>query len=731
MLCARLHSKNLFQNKSRRLSAEATEAELCNSTLRRHDMGARIGIDLGTTYCAVAYINTETGKPAILKNSYGDSITPSVLAFMEGGEILYGIDAKEQKEAGNPNTIAFFKKNMGRPDFRVEFWGKQYTATDLSAILLRYLIDEAERQLDTSIEGAVITVPAYFTHVEREATVQASKKAGINVLGIINEPTSAAFAYGINQNGASKKVLIYDLGGGTFDVTIAGVDDENINIAGTTGDHDLGGSNWDDCIYEYLANEFTEEFGIDPRNDFEQKSVLTVLAENLKKQLTNRNSVQAIVRYQGKTGKYTLTEEKFREISDYYMGITRDLCEKLLNDSGWTWGDIDGVILVGGSTRMKMVRDYVASMSGSPPLGGVNADEAVALGAAIRANIDEKGRIIASLPAGPSGEPLITLPGAKAIRDVIAHDLGMIAIDEKATRYINSILIKRLSPIPCEVTKPYNFSTEKGTNELEVYMLQGSQEHPPDCLILGKYVFYDIKYQKKGPAVIDITYSYNSNGMVEVSAVQTETGRKLPMRIEAVPGDMSWVDDPPPRRASPVEIILAVDLSGSMSIKEYGRTALEAAQEAAVDFINTLPEGMVRIGVMGFSDSTKVLLAPSGNRTDIEKAIHELRVGMTGGTNSAHPFDNSFDMLSHVEGQRYVVVLTDGCWRCTEAAVRSAQKCHQNGIDVIALGFGSANHAFLKRIASRDDLAEMTSVSDLSGAFGKIAQVISENPTLR
>lgn len=691
-------------------------------------MGVGIGIDLGTTYSAVACVNPSTGKAEILKNRYGESLTPSVLAFLENGTVLHGSDAKELQESGNANTVSFFKKNMGRADFCIEFFGKRYTATDLSAILLKRLVEDAALALGDTIDGAVITAPAYFNHPEREATIQAGEKAGINVLCIISEPTAAAFAYGINQKGVSKKVLIYDLGGGTFDVTIAQIDDEAITITGTGGDHDLGGANWDSCIFEYLANSFNDEFDIDLRDDPDERARLIVMAENVKKQLSARSSTQAVIHYRGMTGTYTLTEEKFRDLSDYYMGITRDLCESVLSEADWGWSDIDGVILIGGSTRMKMVRDYVSQMCGAPSLGGINVDEAVALGAAIRANIDDAGRVTMRLGGG--AVPVMSLAGAKALKDVVAHDLGMIAVNEDATCYINSILIERNSPIPHQVTQPYRFRTGKENQELEVYMLQGSAEYPLNCLILGRYVFSGIRAQKSGLAIIDVTYSYTANGLVEVSAVQTETGARLPMRIDPVPDDMSWVNEAPPKPVLPVEVAIAVDLSGSMYTDVGSSTAIELAREAASDFVDKLPQG-TRVSVIGFSDRCRILIQKSDNNAEIKAAIRRLAVGDTGGGNDAHPFLEAYNLLGQGDAQRYVVVLTDGQWYCIENAIRSAHMCHRAGIDVIALGFGSADYAFLKEIASKDDLAEMTEVTNLAGSFGKIAQVISARPALK
>ena len=230
-------------------------------------MGIRVGIDLGTIFSIVAKINEVSGKPEIIKNSFNSSITPSVLCFEKNGNIFFGEDAKGMQGLGNTNTIAFFKRNIGNDQFCVEFFGKTYNATDLSAIFLKNLIKEAEKSCGEKIDSAVITVPAYFTHKERQATIEAGKKAGLEVLSIINEPTAAAFAYGLNEKEDEKTILVFDLGGGTFDVTIMSINSENIEVVCSDGNHELGGKDWDEAIMNYIAKEFASQTGFDGECD--------------------------------------------------------------------------------------------------------------------------------------------------------------------------------------------------------------------------------------------------------------------------------------------------------------------------------------------------------------------------------------------------------------------------------------------------------------------------------
>lgn len=357
-------------------------------------MGIRVGIDLGTTFSAVACIDEQTGKPKVIKNCFGSAITPSVLCFEPDGNVLYGEDAKSMQAAGDINAVAFFKRSMGKDMFSVEVYGKTYNATDLSAIFLKKIKKEAELQIGEVIDAAVITVPAYFTHKEREATIEAGNRAGLDVLAIINEPTAAAIAYGLNGKDMEQTVLIYDLGGGTFDVTIARINKEEIDVLGSDGNHELGGKDWDDCIARYMATQFQEQYGIDLSEDREMVTSLLVTAENVKKQLTSKDTVRVPITYKNIKANIEITEDLFESISQFLLGTTKELTESLITSLHLSWNEIDGIILVGGSTRMRMVHKYIESMSGKQPLSGINVDESVALGAAIRANIDSKGNVV-------------------------------------------------------------------------------------------------------------------------------------------------------------------------------------------------------------------------------------------------------------------------------------------------------------------------------------------------
>lgn len=692
-------------------------------------MGIRVGIDLGTTFSAVARIDPGTGKPVVIKNNFGAAITPSVLCFRQDGSVLFGEDAKNMQAVGDPNAVAFFKRSMGKDMFSVDILGKSYDATDLSAILLRELKEEAQRQTGETIEGAVITVPAYFTHKERSATIEAGRRAGLEVIAIINEPTAAAFAYGLTERAEEQTVLIYDLGGGTFDVTLARINRKEIRILGSDGNHELGGKDWDDCIARYLAGEFLESYGVDLTEDPEMVASLLVTAESVKKQLTSRDQVSVPIAYQGIRGTVEITEEIFESISQFLLGTTKDVTQRLLESVEMTWAQVDGVILVGGSTRMRMIRDYVTEMCGKPPLGGVNVDEAVALGAAIRANITEKGEAVPALGGlfGRRKGGGLLVQGAKAVSDVTAHSLGMISISPDGEEYINSVIIRKNTQIPAANTKPFHLRTRSKGNELEVYVLQGEFRRPLDNTILHKYVISKIQRTDPPNSVIEVTYQYTADGVVQVSARQKETGKTLPVKVEPVPEDMSWTDLSPREhqgggKAPAVDVVLAIDLSGSMC-GDPTRKAIAAMQ----DFVDQMDEDTARIGIVAFADQVREVLPLTGDFGRVRQVISGLAEVDVGVCNEAQPFTAAYGMLRKRESDvRYIVVLTDGCWSNTSYAVDAAERCHRSEMEVMALGFGSADYDFLKKIASTDDFAALTDLSQLGSTFSKIAQAIGE-----
>src|SRR6266700_3226169 len=658
-------------------------------------MGKFVGIDLGTTYSAAAYINAD-GKPEIIPGERGRAITPSVIYFGAEGSIV-GDEAKEYQAAGVKEVVSFFKRSMGDSQFLLSFYGRDYTPVDLSALVLAHLKKQAEQHLRADVTDAVITVPAYFTHTQRTATIEAGRKAGLNVLKIISEPTAAALAYGLRPSQDAQRVLVYDLGGGTFDVSLIFITPTELNVIGTDGDHNLGGKDWDDRLIGYVESQFDAEFGVE------------LLGDDV-----NELRVQAT----GKVGRYTVTRELFDSLTRDLMERTQLLTERVLAEQNLSWQDLSGVLLVGGSTRMPMVSSYVERMSGKPPMRGINPDEAVALGAAIQAALE--------MEQASSNTPIYSLAGRKKTVDVIAHSLGMIAESADRSRYLNSVLIRKNLPIPSSQMRPYKMAVRRrGDSELEVFLTQGESDDPQQCAYLGRYVFSDFPPAADKSVILDITYEYDKNGVVHISAVERASGKPLHLSVEPVPLDVParFAGRPMDQQVREhLTVYLAFDLSGSMS----GRP-LDEAKKAAEEFVSQCDLTTTSVGLISFSDSVHVDLVATQNGKDISRAIQQLSIGRTGYGNLGHPFNELYNHLSNATGSRYAIVLADGVWSHQDRAIHQAQHCHTAGIEVIAIGFGGADRGFLAKIASSSEQSFFTDLNRLTEAFSTIAQELTES----
>ena len=495
-------------------------------------METAIGIDLGTTFSAVSAID-EAGRPVIVKNTLGESLTPSVIYFENQNVTITGAEAKEMQAFGETNIASFFKRNMGDVNFELNFHGKTFSATDLSCILLQKLKADAETVLNRKICKATITVPAYFDDLQRKATMLAAEKAGFKDSQIINEPTAAAIAFGVTQ-GKNQTIMVYDLGGGTFDVTLLKIENAVIRVIATGGDHELGGKDWDNRLIGYIATQFKDEFGEDPLDDAVSFNDLLVKAENVKKQLSTAQAAKFSIVYKGNKGKYEITRTKFEEITQDLLVRTTSKAEEILSEAGLVWTKLDGVLLVGGSTRMPMVVKWVERMSGKPPITGINVDEAVCLGAAIYGNME-------------SSKNVFSLGGKiSEIIDVTSHGLGLVAESSDRSRYINSIIIQKNKTIPVTEMRPFQIRSGR-KNELEIYLTQGESTDVSKCKIIGKYLLSAIDYVQQGISVIDIEYKYTKDGTVQVMATQRETGKKLSVseHVLSPSDDLSWLYQKP------------------------------------------------------------------------------------------------------------------------------------------------------------------------------------------
>lgn len=675
-----------------------------------------VGIDLGTTNSAIAHVNVR-GQPEIIPNAEGNPITPSVIYFGQNPPLV-GDAAKELQSMGEAEVASFFKRSMGDSSFLLYMGGQPRSPVDLSALVLGKVRADAEAYLQQAITQAVITVPAYFNNPQRQATIEAGQRAGLEVLQIINEPTAAALAYRLHETGRLETVLVYDLGGGTFDVSLVRIGPDELTVLSTAGDHNLGGKDWDDRIATYLGEHFAEVHGSNPLDDTVAFNDLLIRTENAKKALSSRAATRITIHHDGQRETIELTRAMFEDLTRDLMERTQRLAEQVLDETRVTWEMLTGVLLVGGSTRMPMVHDYVRRMSGKEPLTGVNVDEAVALGAALMAARKLSQRSSRSGPA-------FFLGSSRRTRDVMSHSLGMIAIAPDRSRYINSIILPRNRPIPDELTRPYELATRRdGPSDLDVYMTQGENEQPRACTLLGKYHFTDVAPVSSGTAVLDVTYRYDENGIVQVSARQRETGRLLPMTVDHLPDDMSWLDRPPDARRAQqlVTAYLAIDLSGSME----GPPLVEA-QQAAWEFVCQSDLVSTHIGLVAFADTVEVNCKATQDALALRHAIEKLKVGSVGRGNATHPFQHVRTLLTGVGGARFIVVLTDGMWAFADKAIHEARACHNDKIEVIAIGFGRANRAFLDQLATSERGSFFAQTGELVTTFGSIAQEIGRS----
>lgn len=474
-------------------------------------MGKIIGIDLGTTNSCVSVI--EGGEPIVITNSEGSRTTPSVVAFTKSGERLVGQLAKNQAVTNPDKTVISIKRHMGS-DYKVDIDGKKYTPQEISAMILQKLKTEAENYLGEKVNDAVITVPAYFTDSQRQATKDAGQIAGLNVHRIINEPTAAALAYGVDK-GEEQKVVVYDLGGGTFDVSIIEIGDGVQEVLATAGNNHLGGDDFDQRIIEFLVDEFKKSDGTDLRNDKFAMQRLKDEAEKAKIALSNTTSVNINIPYitADSTGpkhmNVTLSRAKFNDLTADLVKATMGPFEQAIKDSGLKISEIDKVLLVGGSTRIPAVQEAVKNYVGKDPFKGINPDECVAVGAAIQGGVLNKE---------VSGLLLL---------DVTPLSLGVETAGGVCTK-----MIMRNTTIPAKKSQTFSTYADNQTS-VDIVVLQGERDFAKDNKQLGTFRLDGIAPAPRGIPQIEVTFDIDANGIVNVSAKDLGTGKEQHISITA------------------------------------------------------------------------------------------------------------------------------------------------------------------------------------------------------
>lgn len=713
-------------------------------------MSVSVGIDLGTTYSAVAYVPDGENKPEIILNSEGRKIIPSVIQFINGNSV-FGTEAESAFIAGEEGCVATFKRSMGSDDPYCIIDGRAYSSTDLSALLLKHLKEEAEQELGDNIRDAVITVPAYFYSTEREATIKAAELAGLKVKKIIDEPNAAVMAYGLNHWRENANILVYDLGGGTFDVTLTHMNGNGeLQTIVTRGDHYLGGRDWDDRLENILVDKFEDETGLEIRDDDELLRTVRGLTEGIKKQLSAMQTASVNTSFPDYGyAAISVTREEFERNTADLIERTGVLCRAILDESGLKWSDVTDILLVGGSTRMPQVSNYLLKLYGKKPITHVNPDEAVVLGAAIQSVKEnsqytqlsvvvkngkketERSSSISKMHLSVKPSKKLNGLGVLTLRETTAHAMGMIAVNEDGTHYINEIIIPANHPRPVKAAKAFSFRTRRrGTNEMEIFVLQGDKENPLDNLIPFRYVVTGLKYsdKTKGKSIVRVQYSYDDNGVINVEARQDDGTNNLTVRRDTVPEDMSKYGlpiDNSQQELMRLNVVMAIDVSGSMS-----GAPLEDAKRAMCEFVRTLDLTYTKVGVIAVSDRNQIVCNLTDNEELCIQKIQNIECGQTGYGNSDHPFHAIEKMLENEEGRLFAVVLADGVWDRQKNAIDAAHECNKNGIETAAIGFGGADQNFLHSISSEDANAMFVSQSELTQAFGSIAQSLGNTGEL-
>jgi len=549
-----------------------------------------VGIDLGTTNSVIAWMKPD-GNVEVIPNAEGNRITPSVVAFTKTGEILVGEPAKRQMILNPDRTIKSIKRKMGS-DYKVRIDDKEYTPQEISALILKKLKKDAESYLGGEIKRAVITCPAYFNDAQRQATKEAGIIAGLDVLRIINEPTAAALAYGLDKKPGEQKVLVYDLGGGTFDVSILEIGDGVIEVIATSGNNHLGGDDFDQRLIDWMAEEFKKQYGIDLREDKQALQRLRDAAEKAKIELSTKLETEVNLPFITATQsgplhlEMRITRSLFESLTKDLVEMTRGPIERALSDAKLSPNDIDEIILVGGMTRVPLIQNFIKDIFGKEPNKGVNPDEAVAIGAAIQSAI-------------LAGEE-----GAKG-RDIVLVDVTPLTLGIEIKGGLFEPIIPRNTKIPVKKSKIFT-TVEDYQTEVEIRVYQGERSIAKDNIFLGSFKLIGIPPAPRGVPQIEVTFDIDSDGIVNVSAKDLGSGKEQTMvvtgrhkltedEIKRMIEDAKRYEEQDKRLREEIELKnKADDLAYSVekSLKEYGDKLPEDLKRKLEDLIKDLRDAI-------------------------------------------------------------------------------------------------------------------------------------------
>ena len=565
-------------------------------------MAKVIGIDLGTTNSCVAVL--EGGEPQIIPNSEGMRTTPSVLAFTKDGERIVGEPAKRQAVTNADRTISSIKTHMGT-DYKVNIDGKDYSPQEISAIILQKLKSDAESYLGEKVTEAVITVPAYFTDAQRQATKDAGRIAGLEVKRIINEPTAASLAYGMDKLDQDKKILVFDLGGGTFDVSLLEIGDGTFEVLATAGNNRLGGDDFDKIIIDYLAEEFKKAEGVDLRNDKMALQRLKEAAEKAKKELSSTMSTNINLPFITATAEgpkhlnIDLSRAKFEELTAGLVEKTMEPMKRAISDAGISVSEIDDVLLVGGSTRIPAVQEAVKKFIGKEPHKGINPDECVAAGASIQAGV-------------LTGE----------VNDLLLLDVTPLSLGIETLGNVFTKIIERNTTIPTKKSQVFSTAADNQT-AVDIHVLQGERSMAYDNTTLGRFQLTDIPPAMRGIPQIEVTFDIDANGIVHVTAKDLGTGKEQKITITS---NTNLSEEEIERKVKEAEMNAEADKAKKEKIE-----AVNQAESTVYQTEKTLKEVEDKIS--------------ADDKAEIEKAIENVKSVKDKEDASAEEIKNAIDEL--------------------------------------------------------------------------------------
>ena len=668
-----------------------------------------IGIDLGTTYSTAAYLD-KNGTTQIVENAEGGRLTPSAV-FFDSDEIIVGEDAAASAEFFPRKVARFFKRYMGEPDYSFQHGDKSYSAAELSSFVLMKIKKDLAGKLGSELPGVIITVPAYFGDPQRRDTLKAAQLAGLQVRQLLNEPTAAAYSYGLQRMGKQQRTLVFDLGGGTFDVTVVEIKDDLIMVKSTGGDHQLGGLDWDEALANNLNEAFMKRHRINLFDSEDNYQQLWSKAAQAKVSLSSLKQVSLTLQAGGKSLKAAINRQQFEELTRPLLERCRMLVEMVLEEASVRPQEIQHVLLVGGATRMPMVGRMLESFFGFPPGIELNPDECVAMGAAVKAALlyETDGGI---KRRSGSTRQLIKMHDI----NVISHSFGFVVLKEG--EFYNSVIIPKNTPYPCEMSRENYTTTFDNQLNLQVILTEGEEDDPHYCSLIGHYEAYDLPPSRAGELRLRFTYRYNENQVVEVAAYDLTNQKQLPVRpLEGVPQLASLL-------AVPLDVTLLLDCSYSM-----GGSPLREAKKAAINFIKNFKHPVGRIALVTF---------PGGVAHHLYALPDELpekinKMFATNGTPMAEAFQQALqDVFIDPGNDKVIILLTDGAPNDWEATVQQVKLAQSVGIRVIAVGVRGADECFLRGVVkNHEDFYWAGEPVRLSDTFSHIATELSAGAPIK